>query len=266
MSTTNYTYYGLWTTGYPSVNDVYTDGINSFRITAVDNSAVGTPITVFNATTLSGVVTGVTATCGANSLAVGDTSIYFMSLIKVTSGGSPLSSVTGIGAESTVGSSGVYWFTDSAPYTATHTPVLSGYTFDPTSVSFTNQSTPVVNTIEATGLPAKCTSPTPSDAATGQVTNLSQLSWTVGANTNTIAVYFNGSLVYSGASTTSYSLTTNLAYATAYSWRIDSTNDAGTTTGDTWTFTTVSLQAMPASYDTKRIVLVANNTFWYEDI
>lgn len=39
-----------------------------------------------------------------------------------------------------------------------------------------------------------------------------------------------------------------LAYGTTYEWRIDATNEYGTTTGDTWSFTTIAFSMILISY------------------
>ena len=81
-----------------------------------------------------------------------------------------------------------------------------------------------------------------------------------------------------------------LDYATDYSWRVDATNGAGTTEGDTWTFKSLEfnpplpigvtiVDGKPASGTTgtptgknnmmtiKRLMAAAaNNKVWYEDI
>jgi hypothetical protein len=69
-----------------------------------------------------------------------------------------------------------------------------------------------------------------------------------------------------------YSLASHVPfdYNTEYQWRIDSVNAQGTTTGDTWSFTTLALSP-PVITDgslqvVKRLVAAAADTFWYEDI
>ena len=94
----------------------------------------------------------------------------------------------------------------------------------------------------------------------------------------TYNVYFglvSGSLelVSVGQSDLNLQVPFNLEYDTAYQWRVDSINGE-TTTGDVWTFTTMSL-APPVPSGTpanglngiitiKRLVAVADNKVWYE--
>ena len=74
-------------------------------------------------------------------------------------------------------------------------------------------------------------------------------------------------------------------YSTGYSWRVDATNESGTTTGDTWTFTSLvydpplpsgitMVDGEPTGDPTgenavitmRRLVAAANNKIWYEAI
>lgn len=90
-------------------------------------------------------------------------------------------------------------------------------------------------------LPNKPTTPSPVNA-NDHVGNIIVsgagpiLSWANGGNTTSYNVWFNGVFQGNQAGTT-FALPA-LAYATGYSWRIDAVNANGTTTGDTWTFTT----------------------------
>jgi len=77
-------------------------------------------------------------------------------------------------------------------------------------------------------------------------------------------------------------------YATDYSWRVDATNGAGTTTGDTWTFKSLEFNpplptgvtmvdgtlesgtvGMPTGENNmmtiKRLMAAAQNKIWFED-
>ena len=71
----------------------------------------------------------------------------------------------------------------------------------------------------------------------------------------------------------------NLEYNTVYNWRVDATNEAGTTTGDTWSFTVLVFNppvvpiggnGEPIGINNmltrKRFIAAANNKIWYEDI
>ncbi len=127
-------------------------------------------------------------------------------------------------------------------------------------------------------LPSKPTSPTPTDTDTGIALNESELSWTAGANTDTFNVYFGESgsevLVAEGQDVSDENWAIplgSLVYGTTYGWRIDAVNINGTTTGDTWTFTTLTFAPpVPSGKNgmaiIKRLVAAANNKFWYEDV
>jgi hypothetical protein len=93
--------------------------------------------------------------------------------------------------------------------------------------------------------PIKAENPTPADSATGIVLALGTLDWDDGGGADTFDVYFgtesgNLSLVSSEQAATQYTLGSVLAYGTTYYWRVDATNEYGTTTGDEWSFTTLS--------------------------
>jgi hypothetical protein len=124
------------------------------------------------------------------------------------------------------------------------------------------------------GLPGKATNPSPANSATGVTLNQASLDWTLGTNAATEDVYFglsgNMALVDTLNNSETFALTDYLPlpYNTAYQWRIDSVNAEGTTTGDTWSFTTLSLTPPTvANFQIiKRLVAAAADTFWYEDI
>jgi len=123
--------------------------------------------------------------------------------------------------------------------------------------------------------PSKPTSPSPVNTATGVTLDQATLSWTAGANTDTFDVYFGTSgnvvLVASDQDVSDEDWAIDslpLSYNTAYEWRVDATSVYGTTTGDTWTFTTLTF-APPVMSNwqiIKRLVAVAYSKFWYEDI
>jgi hypothetical protein len=95
-------------------------------------------------------------------------------------------------------------------------------------------------TIVAT--PGKATSPSPSNGATG-VGITTDLSWTAGSGATSHDVYFGTAstppLVSSSQTGTTYD-TGTMANNTRYYWRIDEKNAGGTTTGDLWSFTTIT--------------------------
>lgn len=97
-------------------------------------------------------------------------------------------------------------------------------------------------------------------------------------------------LIESGLTATELTITFGpFGYATEYSWRVDAINDFGTTTGDTWTFTSIEfapvlptgktmVDGKPASgttgtptgennmMTTKRFMAIAGNKVWYENL
>ncbi|KKN17996.1 hypothetical protein LCGC14_0960220 [marine sediment metagenome] len=123
---------------------------------------------------------------------------------------------------------------------------------------------------------AKATTPIPSDSATGITLDQTTLAWTTGGSTDTYNVYFglsgDMSLVSSAQVGTSWSIDSlPLSYNTAYQWRIDSTNINGTTTGNVWSFTTLSFDPPVASglnnmVTIRKVIAAAGNKIWIEDI
>ncbi|KKM91271.1 hypothetical protein LCGC14_1230230 [marine sediment metagenome] len=126
---------------------------------------------------------------------------------------------------------------------------------------------------EASDVPIKANTPIPATTATDVTLDQATLAWTDGGNSDTYNVYYgptSGSLplVSSAQAGTSFSLSTYLplAYGVTRYWRIDSINDAGTTTGDEWSFTTISLNSPVDIVTVGRLVAAANNKIWYESI
>lgn len=121
--------------------------------------------------------------------------------------------------------------------------------------------------------PGKPINPVPADSATGITLDQATLSWDTGGNTDTYDVYFglsgNMSLVSSAQAGTSWAIDSlPLIYGTSYQWRVDATNAQFTTTGDTWSFTTLTF-APPSLANwqiIKRLCAAANGKFWYESI
>ena len=91
--------------------------------------------------------------------------------------------------------------------------------------------------------PPKATGPQPEDGATN-VGILQDLSWTAAPGATLYIVYFGTAPSPGNAERRSEQGDTtfdaNLSHATTYYWRVDSKNDGGMTTGDVWSFTTVS--------------------------
>ena len=94
--------------------------------------------------------------------------------------------------------------------------------------------------------PGKASGPSPTTGASG-VTVTPVLAWAGAAGATSYDVYFGTTLPASPTSTTTVASYTPapLAAGTAYSWRIDAKNAAGTTPGDVWTFTTAATPQPP---------------------
>jgi hypothetical protein len=91
--------------------------------------------------------------------------------------------------------------------------------------------------------PGVVTNPTPSDTATGQT--LSQvLTWEGAVGADTYSVYAGDSGLVSLGDPISGVEWSEVGWGhdTTYTWRVDSTNQFGTTEGDEWTFTTLALR------------------------
>jgi hypothetical protein len=89
------------------------------------------------------------------------------------------------------------------------------------------------------GLPAAASSPVPAHNSINQ-SIFSNLDWATAARATSYRVYFgttNPPPFIGSTSGSSWNLP-NLAYDTQYTWRVDTVNSAGTTTGSTWTFRT----------------------------
>lgn len=91
--------------------------------------------------------------------------------------------------------------------------------------------------------PAKASVPSPTNTATGTVLGLTT-TWTGSDIADTFDTYANigaGLAIQSdGLESATWTPTpTIFDYITEYTWRVDSTNAFGTTTGDEWTFTTL---------------------------
>ncbi len=69
-------------------------------------------------------------------------------------------------------------------------------------------------------------------------------------------------LLAADVATTSYAMP-EIVWGETYYWRVDSTNDAGTTTGDVWSFTTQLLYPPDPQTKYRRLVAAANNRIWY---
>ena len=87
--------------------------------------------------------------------------------------------------------------------------------------------------------PGQPGSPTPSNGA-GSVSINQDLSWSAASGATSYNVYFGtgSSLSLLGNQAGTSRGLSQLAFSTTYSWRVDAVNGSGTTTGQTWSFTT----------------------------
>lgn len=138
------------------------------------------------------------------------------------------------------------------------------------------------------GAPSKPINPTPTNVATDIALSTGQVSWEDGGDADTYDVYFgpsgNMTLRSSAQAGLNWTLPTGILedYNTVYQWRIDATNASGTTTGDTWSFTTLVFSPPVPSGDddggefggeggknimrtVRRLLVAAANKIYYED-
>ena len=89
--------------------------------------------------------------------------------------------------------------------------------------------------------PGKATNPQPAHNAT-DVSRKTTLTWNAASGATSHVVYFGTAIVpderQGEQSATTFEPETLLEYGTTYCWRVDSTNDGGTTTGNVWCFET----------------------------
>jgi len=129
-------------------------------------------------------------------------------------------------------------------------------------------------------LPGKPTNPSPADDVTNITLDETPLSWDASdPAADTYEIYFreqgnNWELVGGAQTGIEWVIPFGtLDYETTYEWRIDATNAYGTTTGDTWIFTTITFNppigqgAADSDFTVKkRLVAAVANKFFYEDI
>jgi hypothetical protein len=192
-------------------------------------------------------------------------------------------------------------FTDTIWKAQTFT-ATSSYTITAVNLELSRKAGAAPGTITVsirateTGLPSKATTPAPTDAASNILLGLGVMTWADGGDTDTFDVWFgpsgNMAKVSSAQAGLSYSIGYSLNYNTTYQWRIDSTNENGTTTGDVWSYSCIAFapplpsgmsmsgnsgpngEGTPTGTPTginnmitiKKLVAVAENRFWYEDI
>ena len=95
--------------------------------------------------------------------------------------------------------------------------------------------------------PGKAASPTPSNAGSDIETTTS-FEWTLGTNGTTNELLIDG-VSYLNSSAVTYAPSSDLfSWDDPVSWRVDTTNEYGTTTGDTWTFDALNLDHLRVTY------------------
>ena len=192
-------------------------------------------------------------------------------------------------------------------FTASSTYTISSVVLKLSKWSGTTPGTVTVS-IRATdaALPGKPTNPSPTDTGTDITLDETPLSWDASADetADTYEVYFResgGDWVLVGVAQAGLEWTIvfgTLDYETTYEWRIDATNENGTTTGNTWSFGSISYDQLRISYrlisggnrsgpydsppgtqgtdweytglnnmiTVHRLVVAANSKIWYESI
>lgn len=116
--------------------------------------------------------------------------------------------------------------------------------------------------------PGKPTTPSPANAATNITLDETPLSWVSGGNTDTYEIYWRiqgNAWVLVGVAQAGLSWTIvfpTIVYGTTYEWRIDATNTYGTTTGDTWSFSSIDYDQLRISY---RLISGGNGAGPYDD-
>ncbi len=112
-----------------------------------------------------------------------------------------------------------------------------------------------IKAVSAVG--AKAVNPSPSDVATDVTLDQALLTWDDGGDTDEFLIYYGTesgdlSLIAFGPfeflSIVGITDGSPYDYITTRYWRIDSVNDAGTVTGDEWSFTTIRLDAPTVTY------------------
>lgn len=112
-----------------------------------------------------------------------------------------------------------------------------------------------IKAVSAVG--SKAVNPTPTDSATDVTLDQALLTWDDGGDTDEFLIYYgtesgNLSLIAYGPfeflSIVGITDGSPYDYITTRYWRIDSVNDAGTVTGDEWSFTTIRLGPPGVTY------------------
>ena len=181
-------------------------------------------------------------------------------------------------------------FTATSSYDLTSVVLLLGLWVDSEAVG-----TITVRIREVNAKPSKAVNPTPTDTNSAVTLDHDTIVWEDGGGADTFDVYYgttSGSLTLvssaqAGTIFTIWGVTSGspFDYAVTRYWRIDSTNDAGTTTGEEWSFTSMTFDPpvpnppVPDPDDpnppepvfdpnfirtTQRLTLAAGHQFWYE--
>jgi len=181
-------------------------------------------------------------------------------------------------------------FTATSSYDLTSVVLLLGLWVDSEAVG-----TITVRIREVNAKPSKAVNPTPTDTNSAVTLDHDTIVWEDGGGADTYNVYYGTtsgalSLVSSAQAGTSFTIWgvsdgSPYDYLDIRYWRIDSTNEAGTTTGDEWMFTTIPLTypnpsptppdpdyPYPPDHDfnpnfintTQRLICAANSKVWYE--
>lgn len=111
--------------------------------------------------------------------------------------------------------------------------------------SFTTEADPLT-------LPEKPVNPVPGNGSSDLSIAPQQLSWTNGGHATSYTVYIGldtslGEEDFLGNQSDTTFTTSTLNYSTNYYWRVDATNEYGTTEGDIWSFTTEAEPLSPPS-------------------
>lgn len=96
--------------------------------------------------------------------------------------------------------------------------------------------------------PGKASSPTPSDAGS-DIALTQAFSWTLGTNGTTNSLIIGSTTYLSASANVSWTPDADaFTWDEEVTWRVDTTNAFGTTTGDSWTFTALNLDHLRLTY------------------
>ena len=147
---------------------------------------------------------------------------------------------------------------DAQTFVASSTYTISSVVLKLGKFPATTPGTVTVSIQATGGVADKATNPSPSDTATDVTLDQATISWDAGDGALSHNVYYgtesgNLTLVSEEQAGTSYTITgvTNgspFEYVVTRYWRIDEVNEAGTTTGDEWSFTTIRLDPPAETY------------------